>query len=761
MSISQSEVNELKRLSVRGDSSEPKWLRRQRKLFTNFCNAKLADRDDVPPMTDILEDIKDGQVLYALLEELSGQSLAPLGRIKKPRPGKVLSHIDKVANLSISFRYIHQTTKIVGIGPGDIADGHSSLVLGLLWSLITFFTAKDLGGIDDVSALKKKILKWCQKRTEKNTDVDVRNLKDSFMGGRAFHAILNDVDPVNFPYEPSTSATENFARAFAEAAEKYGVPELLDANDEDLWKDEQAMVTYLSELMKRLPEHAALDASIASLKWADDHKDEIEADFEKICGVPSFPTKVSECAKCAEMLKDIAAPALDAEVVSFPDDDAPPFVVAKSYKGARDPKLPSILFVADYGVDPSIDDDSFIVPVKAGDRLKAAAAGNKAGCVAAIQAVAAILETQQQGPDNKPQANVDIVLTCASAQDVAQEGRVEKFLHSQFGGGDSFPDYVVVDAPGAAVAVAPDSFNTVFACRGYVEMSVRATVAETSAKLPYADPLIDANLGLCQVLAALRKPTTMLPNVPGLVGFAEPNRFTRAVSGVQPLDPEQLAESVGYPVPPRRLAKLPRDQWTCVEQLCFHPGLAVTKMVHDDDDGCFPATSAEAHLAVYLAPGFDPSQAKVAVTDQLNKSALPWGLSLSIAADDDQPSQGFITNLVELFLTKFTAAAGAHFAHRTSACAASPEYLPLVAACSRGMQRTPVYGCGIADTKANIATKDESLLLDDLTSSVKTFIKLLTTMKTVHKHSHNTGPFDPEPLFVAGATEEPEDDAAL
>ena len=222
-------------------TGEPKWLRRQRKLFTNFVNAKLMDRD-ISPVTNIFEDLKDGRILYALLEELSGQSLAPIGKIKKKAPlKKAETRIDHVSNLSIVFRYINQTTKITGIGPADVADGNETLILGLLWSLIVFFTARDLGGVDDVSALKKKLLRWAQKRTAKNPDVEVRNLKDSFKGGHAFLAILHDVDAEGSPYEPSAVATDNFKTAFDDAADKYGVPVLLDGDDADLWKEEQGM----------------------------------------------------------------------------------------------------------------------------------------------------------------------------------------------------------------------------------------------------------------------------------------------------------------------------------------------------------------------------------------------------------------------------------------------------------------------------------------------------------------------------------------
>ena len=43
--------------SAGSPGSQPKWMKRQRRLFTNFCNAKLCDRDDVPPITDVFEVI--------------------------------------------------------------------------------------------------------------------------------------------------------------------------------------------------------------------------------------------------------------------------------------------------------------------------------------------------------------------------------------------------------------------------------------------------------------------------------------------------------------------------------------------------------------------------------------------------------------------------------------------------------------------------------------------------------------------------------
>ena len=87
---------------------------------------------------DLYEDLKDGWVLYALLEELSGQSLRPLGKLNR---GKLrIQHVD---NMNVVFKYLTNTVKIVGIGPQDIVDStNHTLVLGLIWSIYTRATPR-------------------------------------------------------------------------------------------------------------------------------------------------------------------------------------------------------------------------------------------------------------------------------------------------------------------------------------------------------------------------------------------------------------------------------------------------------------------------------------------------------------------------------------------------------------------------------------------------------------------------------------------
>ncbi|XP_026536090.1 spectrin beta chain-like [Notechis scutatus] len=88
-----------------------------------------------PPMVvkDLFEDIKDGIVLIALLEVLSGQKLPC-------EQGRKLKRIHGVANIGTALKFLEgRRIKLVNINSTDIADGRPSIVLGLVWTIILYF----------------------------------------------------------------------------------------------------------------------------------------------------------------------------------------------------------------------------------------------------------------------------------------------------------------------------------------------------------------------------------------------------------------------------------------------------------------------------------------------------------------------------------------------------------------------------------------------------------------------------------------------
>ncbi|KAM7376756.1 hypothetical protein PAMP_006464 [Pampus punctatissimus] len=84
----------------------------QKRTFTRWMNLHLEKCDPPIEVHDLFRDIQDGRILMALLEELSGCKLV----------------------------------KLVSIDAADVADGNSSIVLGLIWNIILFFQIKELTG---------------------------------------------------------------------------------------------------------------------------------------------------------------------------------------------------------------------------------------------------------------------------------------------------------------------------------------------------------------------------------------------------------------------------------------------------------------------------------------------------------------------------------------------------------------------------------------------------------------------------------------
>ena len=60
--------------------------------------------------------------------------------------------------------------------------------------------------------MKRRVLRWARRRCGRRAPIS--DLTKSFRDGKAFLAILNDVDASGRPYEPSANPVENFERAF-------------------------------------------------------------------------------------------------------------------------------------------------------------------------------------------------------------------------------------------------------------------------------------------------------------------------------------------------------------------------------------------------------------------------------------------------------------------------------------------------------------------------------------------------------------------
>ncbi|CBY20016.1 unnamed protein product, partial [Oikopleura dioica] len=162
---------------------------------------------------------------------------------------------------------------MVGINPSDIVDGKTSVVLGLIWRMVLNFQIEEvleqLKKYEDIGvetknkkksadSARKAMLKWIRKTGEKvktpnAIDVEINDFGPSFRDGRAFHSLLHAIDEeaVDPALAHRGTNKERLEAAFKIAEERFGIPQILDAEDIDVDKpDEKSVMMYVAEIIK-------------------------------------------------------------------------------------------------------------------------------------------------------------------------------------------------------------------------------------------------------------------------------------------------------------------------------------------------------------------------------------------------------------------------------------------------------------------------------------------------------------------------------
>ncbi|XP_053191903.1 calmin isoform X2 [Scomber japonicus] len=260
----------------------------QKRTFTRWMNLHLEKCDPPIEVHDLFRDIQDGRILMALLEELSGCKL--LHGFKKS------SHrIFRLNNIAKVLSFLEErNVKLVSIDAADVADGNSSIILGLIWNIILFFQIKELTGnirsqfpsssslssiptssdsdtsysstpsnerqsasaaMREHSRAIKKLLQWVQKRTRKYS-VAVQDFGKSWTSGLAFLAVIKSIDSslVDMRKALLRSARENLEDAFRIAHFSLGIARLLEPEDVMInTPDEQSIMTYVAQFLEHFP----------------------------------------------------------------------------------------------------------------------------------------------------------------------------------------------------------------------------------------------------------------------------------------------------------------------------------------------------------------------------------------------------------------------------------------------------------------------------------------------------------------------------
>ncbi|XP_034053929.1 calmin [Gymnodraco acuticeps] len=259
----------------------------QKRTFTRWMNLHLEKCDPPIEVNDLFRDIQDGHILMALLEEISGCKL--LHGFKRS------SHrIFRLNNIAKVLSFLEErNVKLVSIDAADVADGNSSIILGLIWNIILFFQIKELTGnirsqfpsssslssiptssdsdtscsapsgerqaaaaaMREHSKAIKTLLQWVQKRTRKY-GVAVHDFGKSWTSGLAFLAVIKSIDPslVDMRKAHLRTTKENLEDSFRIAHYSLGIHRLLEPEDLTInAPDEQSIMTYVSQFLKHFP----------------------------------------------------------------------------------------------------------------------------------------------------------------------------------------------------------------------------------------------------------------------------------------------------------------------------------------------------------------------------------------------------------------------------------------------------------------------------------------------------------------------------
>ncbi|EZA53954.1 Nesprin-1 [Ooceraea biroi] len=300
----------------------------QKKTFINWINSHLSKRVSPLRIDDLIEDLKDGTRLLALLEVLSGEKL-PVER------GRNLKRPHFLSNANTALQFLQsKKIKLVNINSSDLVDGRPPVVLGLIWTIILYFQIEEntraleylghtwgsqsslesLGTQGSAASERKRIssekwkqgarktlLQWVTNALPKDVGIQVRDFGESWRDGNAFLAIIDAIKAnlVNIAAMREASNKARLETAFQVAEVELGIARLLDPEDVDVPQpDEKSIMTYVAQFLHKYPEPgntapdsfaAVQEEYDALLKWLNARVRHLEQLDRANAYPPSYP----------------------------------------------------------------------------------------------------------------------------------------------------------------------------------------------------------------------------------------------------------------------------------------------------------------------------------------------------------------------------------------------------------------------------------------------------------------------------------------
>ncbi|KAJ3102734.1 hypothetical protein HDU97_000347 [Phlyctochytrium planicorne] len=227
-------------------NQDKQWEQTQRRTFSNWVNNHLKKKGAgivVTPQT-FEADFNSGEKLILLMEALSDSSLGRYNKAPKMR-------IQKIENVGKALDFVRKRgVFLTNIGPEDIVDENTKLILGLIWSIILRFDISEIS--EEGLSAKEGLLLWCQRKTTPYVaDFYIKDFQTSWTDGLALCGLIHRHRPdlIDYWKLDKSQRRENTRLAMDVAETALGIPKLLEVEDlVDIAKpDERSVITYISQ----------------------------------------------------------------------------------------------------------------------------------------------------------------------------------------------------------------------------------------------------------------------------------------------------------------------------------------------------------------------------------------------------------------------------------------------------------------------------------------------------------------------------------
>eukprot|EP01113_Clastostelium_recurvatum_P015306 TRINITY_DN184_c0_g1_i2.p1 TRINITY_DN184_c0_g1~~TRINITY_DN184_c0_g1_i2.p1 ORF type:complete len:757 (-),score=257.76 TRINITY_DN184_c0_g1_i2:127-2397(-) len=219
-----------------GESVNPAWVEIQKRTFTRWCNNHLVER--MLKINTLETDLSTGVILLNLLEEISSKQIGVMN--KNP---KIVAQ--KLENCGLALRFLKdEGIKLVAIGPEDIVDGKTKLILGLIWTIILRYQIQKIS-VPGGSA-KSELLAWVR---SKIPEYDIQNFTKDWRDGRAVCALAEALNPghIDLPGMARKTPLQNATTGSEVAEREMSIPPVLAPEDMvSPDSDELSTMTYIS-----------------------------------------------------------------------------------------------------------------------------------------------------------------------------------------------------------------------------------------------------------------------------------------------------------------------------------------------------------------------------------------------------------------------------------------------------------------------------------------------------------------------------------